>query len=50
MLTVGEERKESLLSADGCITSELGRRLGMASADFGILEKVWNHSTLQRLK
>ena len=38
----------SLLAADGKITSELGRRIGMAQSDFRILEKVWKHSTLNR--
>ena len=41
----------SALSADGRIAAELGRRIGMAKADFNTLQKVWAHSTLsQRAK
>ena len=38
----------SLLSAGGRITSELGRRLGLAQSDFNALERVWKHATLIR--
>ena len=40
----------SLLTADGRIASELGRRLGMAKSDFTVLERVWKHSSLSRKK
>ena len=40
----------SLLAADGKITSELGRRMGMAQNDFAAFEKVWKHSALSRKK
>ena len=33
----------SMLTADGRIDSELGRRIGLAQSDFSILEKVWKH-------
>ena len=34
----------ALISADGSIQSELNRRIGMATADFKILNKVWTHT------
>ena len=40
----------SLLAADGRITSELARRLGMAHSDFQLLDRIWRHSTLNRSK
>ena len=40
----------SLLAADGGIDSELGRRIGLAQADFDTLQKIWKHSTLKRPK
>ena len=36
----------SQLSADGRITSELGRRIGMARCDFQTLQKVWGHTSI----
>ena len=36
----------SLLSADGRIGSEFGRRLGLAQADFRTLQKVWAHASI----
>ena len=38
-----------MISGDGRITSELNRRIGMASADFATLSRIWNHSNLTRL-
>ena len=38
----------ALISADGGIQSELNRRLGMASADFKILDKVWTHTNVSK--
>ena len=35
-----------LLSADGRLGSEFGRRLGLAQADFRILQKVWAHASI----
>ena len=40
----------SLLSADGGVASEMGRRLGMAQSDFQTLDRIWKHSTLSRTK
>ena len=40
----------SLSAADGKITSELDRRMGMAQNDFAAFEKVWKHSALSRKK
>ena len=36
----------AVISADGSIQSELNRRLGMAGADFKVLDKVWNHTNV----
>ena len=36
----------AMLSNDGRVGSELGRRIGNAEGDFRVLRKVWNHSTL----
>ena len=36
----------STLASDGRIHHELARRLGGATADFKVLRKIWNHSTL----
>ena len=36
----------STLAADGLIHNELARRLGCATADFKVLQRLWNHSTL----
>ena len=38
----------STLSFDGWIAGELGRRMGMAKADFDVLRKIWSHSSLPR--
>ena len=38
----------SMLSADGGIGSELGRRIGLAKADFEALRRVWAHASLSR--
>ena len=38
----------ALLDASGKIQSELHRRIGMASADFKVLSRIWNHSDLSR--
>ena len=38
----------SMLSADGRIGSELGRRIGLAKADFEALRRVWAHASLSR--
>lgn len=35
-----------MLSADGRLGAELGRRLGMAKAEFDILSRVWKHASL----
>ena len=37
-----------LVSGDGRIDSELSRRIGMASAEFGKLRQVWSHSNVTR--
>ena len=39
----------AMISGNGRITSELNRRIGMASADFATLSRIWNHSNLTRL-
>ena len=36
----------TLLSADGHMESERGRRIGCARADLNLLHRVWGHSTL----
>ena len=36
----------ALISADGCIQSELNRRIGMALADFRILSIIWSHASV----
>ena len=36
----------SIVSCDGLPGHELGRRIGMAKADFLQLQKVWKHSSL----
>ena len=38
----------SLLSADGRLGGELGRRIGFAQADFASLTKVWRHANIHR--
>ena len=38
----------SLVTDDGSITSELARRLGMASAEFEKLARLWRHLRLGR--
>jgi hypothetical protein len=40
----------SLLSSDGRIGSELGRRIGAARAVFDRLTKVWAHATISRVR
>lgn len=40
----------SLLSSDGKIMPELGRRLGMAAKDFQTLHTIWSHSILSTSK
>ena len=35
-----------MLSSDGRVASELGRRLGAAKADFDALRKVWSHANV----
>ena len=39
-----------LLSGDGRIGPELGRRIGLAQADFRSLQRVWSHSALSHAK
>ena len=38
------------ISDDGRIQTELGRRLGMAHADFRALSKLWHHASLSRAR
>ena len=38
----------SLISADGRISSELGRRIGQAQQDISTLMRVWNHGNISR--
>ncbi|CAE8648405.1 unnamed protein product [Polarella glacialis] len=38
----------SLLSNDGSIGGELGRRIGNASCDFRVLCKVWSHAAINK--
>ena len=38
----------ALISADGTIQSEVNRRIGMASADFKLLDILWTHSNVCR--
>ena len=38
----------TLLSDDGQISSQLGRRIGVAKSEFIALSKVWRHSALTR--
>lgn len=38
----------SLLTDDGRISAELGRRLGLAMQEFKALKQVWQHSSLSR--
>ena len=38
----------SVLSADGRVGSELGRRLGLAQADFMTLRRIWDHTCLSK--
>jgi hypothetical protein len=40
----------TLLTDDGRVAHELARRLGMASAAFRTLSKVWRHSSLSRTR
>ena len=35
-----------LLSNDGHIASELGRRIGLAHADFSTLHRIWSHANI----
>jgi len=37
---------ENQLAADGRVSAELSRRLGMARADFDALERVWRHASI----
>ena len=39
-----------ILSGDGRVESELGRRIGLAQADFNALKRVWNHASLSKQK
>ena len=36
----------ALISVDGTIQSEVNRRIGMASADFKLLDILWTHSNV----
>ena len=36
----------SIISADGFHTSELSRRIGLASHEFNLLQKIWSHANL----
>jgi len=38
----------SQLASDGRVQAELSRRLGMAAADFRVLERVWAHASIPR--
>ena len=38
----------TVISADGRLHKELGRRLGMASSEFRALSRLWRHSSLGR--
>ena len=38
----------AMLSGDGKIDSELGRRLAIAAAEFKIMKQIWNHCSLTR--
>ena len=38
----------STIAADGRISSELNRRLGLARADFDKLRVIWSHSSISR--
>ena len=40
----------SLLSADGVMDPELSRRIGLASADFNTLCRVWGHSSMSQAR
>ena len=36
----------ALISADGTIQGELNKRIGMASAEFKVLNKLWSHTNV----
>ena len=38
----------ALISADGCIQSEVNRRIGMAVVDFKVLAVLWTHSNVSK--
>ena len=38
----------ALISADGCIQSEVNRRIGMALVDFKTLAVLWTHSNVSK--
>ena len=40
----------SLLSADGVVDHELGRRIGLAASDFKILQRVWGHTGISQAR
>ena len=40
----------ALISADGCIQSELNRRIGMAASDFKVLHILWTHTDVSNRK
>jgi len=40
----------SLLAADGQVDTELSRRLGMATAEFAALERLWMHASIPKTR
>ena len=38
----------ALLDSSGSIQSELARRIGMATADFKALSRIWNHTSVTK--
>lgn len=39
-----------LLSNDGCVGSELGRRIGLAQVEFKTLRRIWSHASISQSK
>ena len=39
-----------LLSNDGCVGSELGRRIGLAQVEFKALRRIWSHASMSQQK
>ena len=40
----------SLLASDGKIMAEINRRLGMAKKDFEVLQSIWQHTNLTKVR